>query len=345
MRRRGRRPAVLAVDGGGSKIDAALLRNDGAVLGAARIRTQDFDENGGPHHMGQVLDAVTGACRDAGLDTAYPVADLGVYCLAGADLPADDRKILRWLRREHLTQESVVRNDTFAVLRAGTERHWGVGVVCGFGMNCSAVAPNGRITRFAAVGPISGDWGGGADVGQAALWYAIRAEDGRGAKSALTASVPAHFGLRRPRQVFEAVYYGRLDEERLVELSPLVFREASAGDIVARSIVDRQADEVVAMATTAIKRLRMQKLDVDVVLGGGIFRNDDDSFLRRIGDRVHEVAPGARFTVLTDPPVVGAAWLGLDRLEASGPSYARARSALTHTRLATDTHLRRKEQP
>ena len=345
MRTRGRRPAVLAVDGGGSKIDAALLRIDGAVLGAARIRTRDFEENGGPHHMGQVLDAVTGACGDAGLDTTYPVADLGVYCLAGADLPADDRKILRWLRREPLTQESVVRNDTFAVLRAGTERHWGVGVVCGFGMNCSAVVPDGRITRFPAVGPISGDWGGGADVGQAALWYAIRAEDGRGAKSALRRSVPAHFGLRRPRQVFEAMYSGRLDEERLVELSPLVFREASAGDIVARSIVDRQADEVVAMSTTAIKRLRMQKLDVDVVLGGGIFRNDDDAFLQRIGDGVHEVAPGARSTVLTDPPVVGAAWLGLDRLEASESSYARARSALTHTRLATDTHLRRKEQP
>ena len=335
---RTRRPAVLAVDGGGSKIDAALLRRDGTVVGAARIRTRDFEENGGPHHMGQVLDAVTGASRDAGLDTARPIADLGVYCLAGADLPRDDRKILRWLRSECLTQESIVRNDTFAVLRAGTERHWGVGVVCGFGTNCSAVSPDGRITRFPAVGALSGDWGGGADVGEAALWYAIRAEDGRGAKSALADSVPAHFGFRRPRQVLEAVYYGRLEEDRLVELAPLVFREASIGDVVARSIVDRQADEVVAMATTAIKRLRMQKLDVDVVLGGGIFRTDDHAFLDRIRDGVHEVAPRARFAVLTDPPVIGAAWLGLDRLEAPRTSYARAHAALTHARLSAETH-------
>ena len=345
MRGGGRRPAVLAVDGGGSKIDAALLRGDGTVLGTARIRTQDFEENGGPHHMGQILDAITGACRDAGLDATSPIADLGIYCLAGADLPRDDRKILRWLKAKRLTEENVVRNDTFAVLRAGTERHWGVGVVCGFGMNCSAIAPDGRVTRFPAVGPISGDWGGGADVGGAALWHAMRAEDGRGAASALTRSVPTHFGLRRPRQVFEAVYYGRLDEDRLLELAPIVFREASAGDIVARSIVDRQADEVVAMATTAITRLRMQKLDVDVVLGGGIFHNDDEVFFRRIGEGVHEVAPGARFAVLTDPPVVGAAWLGLDRLGASKASYARAHTALTHARLSTDTHLRRKEQP
>ena len=338
-----RHPALLAVDGGGSKIDAALLRRDGTVLGASRIRTREFEENGGPQHMGQVLDAVYGACRDAQIDLAFPVADLGVYCLAGADLPADDRKILRWLRAQGLTQESVLRNDTFAVLRAGTERHWGVGVVCGFGTNCSAVAPDGRITRFPAVGPISGDWGGGSDVGEAALWYAIRSEDGRGAKTALAELVPAHFGLRRPRQVLEAVYYGRVEEDRLVELAPLVFSAASAGDHVARSVVDRQADEIVAMVTTAIKRLRMQKLDVDVVLGGGIFRTDDDAFFRRIRDGVHEIAPAAGFSVLTEPPVIGAAWLGLDRVGAPAAAYARARRALTHARLAAQTHPRRKE--
>ena len=338
-----RRPQLLAVDGGGSKIDAALLRRDGTVIGAARIRTQEFAENGGPQHMTQVLDAVRGACQDAGIVLEYPVADLGVYCLAGADLPADDRKIARWLRTRLLTEEILVRNDTFAVLRAGTERHWGVGVVCGFGTNCSAVAPDGRVTRFPAVGPISGDWGGGADVGGAALWYAIRAEDGRGSGTALAELVPSHFGLRRPRQVLEAVYYGRLAEDRLVELAPLVFRAATAGDDVARSVVDRQADEIVAMVTTAIKRLRMQKLDVDVVLGGGIFRTDDEEFFQRIEAGVREVAPSARFSVLTDPPVIGAAWLGLDRLLAPKGSYARARRALTHGRLDTHTRAGRKE--
>ena len=55
---------------------------DGTVIGAARIRTREFEENGGPQHMTQVLDAVRGACQDAGIVLDYPVADLGVYCLA-----------------------------------------------------------------------------------------------------------------------------------------------------------------------------------------------------------------------------------------------------------------------
>ncbi len=339
-----RRPALLAVDGGGSKIDAALLRKDGTVLGAARVRTREFAENGGDGHMQQVVDAVVAACADADVSLdRLPVADLGMFCLAGADLPADDRKIVRWLDARGLAGEALVRNDTFAVLRAGTDRSWGVGVVCGTGINCSGVAPDGRITRFPAVGPISGDWGGGGDIGSMAVWYAIRAEDGRGEKTTLARVVPRAFGYRRPRQVLEALYYGRLDEERILEIAPFVFHEAEAGDAVARSIVERQADEVVAMAGTAIARLRMTKLDVHVVLGGGIFHTRDEQFFERIRAGLHGVAPRASSRLLTSPPLIGAALLGLDRLGATGPAKSRARRSLTHDRLTPDTRTHRKE--
>ncbi len=66
------------------------------------------------------------------------------FCLAGADLPVDDRRLLRSLRGLPLGRARVLRNDTFAVLRAGAARGWGVGVVCGTGLNCTGVAPDGR---------------------------------------------------------------------------------------------------------------------------------------------------------------------------------------------------------
>jgi N-acetylglucosamine kinase-like BadF-type ATPase len=338
------RPAILAVDGGGSKIDAALLRRDGTLLGAARVRSEEWTKSGDNLHMGKIVEAAEAASRDAGLDPARrPVADRGVYCLAGADLPADDRRIRRWLGRAGITGADLVRNDTFAVLRAGTDRQWGVGVVCGSGTNCSAVAPDGRITRFPAVGEISGDWGGGFDIGRLAAFHAIRAEDGRGEKTALAKLVPAHFGLKRPRQLMEAVHSERLSVDRLVELVPVVFRAAADGDRVARSIVDRQADEVVTMAATAIRRLHMSKLDVDVVLGGGIFRNDDEVFFRRIREGLRTVAPLAQVELLQAPPVMGAALIGLDQAGAPRAARSRLRAALTHERLSAQTHRRRKE--
>ncbi len=336
-----RRPAILAVDGGGSKMDAVLVRRDGTVLGAARIPAGDFGLSGGEAHMSQVIDAVVAACADAGVSLErFPVADLGVYCLAGADLPVDDRRIARWLRARRVTGDDIIRNDTFAVLRAGTDRTWGVGVVCGFGTNCSGVSSDGRITRFPSVGPISGDWGGGSDIGGAGLWYAIRAEDGRGEKTTLTRLVPEHFGLRRPKQVLEALYLDRIDETRVAELAPVVFRAATDGDPIARSIVDRQADEIVALAGTAIKRLRMATLDVHVVLGGGIFRNDDDAFFARIDEGLRAVAPAAHTHVLSAPPVLGAALMGLDHLGAGAAAQRRLRRTLTHDRLTAHTHPR-----
>jgi len=285
-----------------------------------------------------VGEAIKAACADAGVDPdVRPIADIGVFCVAGADLPQDDRRIARALKRHGWAAADVVRNDTFAVLRAGTERDWGVAVVCGHGTNCAGVAPDGRVFRFPAVGGISGDWGGGSDIGAAALWYALRAEDGRGEKTSLATLVPAHFGMRRPRQVMEAMYFGRMDEDRVDELAPVVFRAAVAGDEIARGIVDRQADEVVAMAGTAIRRLRMTGLDVDVVLGGGIFRNDDPEFFARIRAGLEAVAPRVGVKVLQAPPVVGAALMGLDRLSASKAARARLRAALTHERLSRDT--------
>jgi N-acetylglucosamine kinase-like BadF-type ATPase len=217
-------------------------------------------------------------------------------------------------------------------------------VVCGYGTNCSAVAPDGRITRFPAIGPISGDWGGGIELGGLAAWHAVRSEDGRGRKTALERAVPAHFGLKRPRQLMEAIYFGRIDEQRLSEVAPVLFQVALEGDAVAREVVDRQADEVVTMAGTAIRRLHMQRLDVDVVLGGGIFRNGDHAFFERIGAGLREVAPAAQVRVLTAPPVVGAAMMGLDRLGAPKGAQARVRLALTHDRLGHETLVRRKER-
>ena len=339
-----KRPALLAIDGGGSKIDAAVLRRDGTVLGARRVAARDYERTGDDAFFGQLEEAVQAARADAGLlGAAHPVADVGVFCLAGADLPLDDRRINRGLAQRGWVDEHVVRNDTFAVLRAGTDRNWGVGIVCGFGTNCSGVSPDGRVYRLPAIGPVSGDWGGGIELGGTALWHAIRAGDGRGPRTHLQRSVPAHFEMRTARQVMEALYVGRLDQERLAELAPTVFHEAAGGDAIATELVERQADEIATMATAAIRKLGMRALDPDVVLGGGIFRNDWAPFFERVNAGIHATAPEARIVRLTAPPVVGAAMLGLDMLGAGPAAHARTRESLTHWRL--DPHTRvRKEQ-
>lgn len=187
--------AVLAVDGGASKIDAVLLTAAGEVMGCARGEGTSFDPEDHDRSVAVLAATVRKARERAGIPPgAGPLARVGVFCMAGADLPADDRRIAKALAGLRLADELIVRNDTFAVLRAGSERGWGIGVVCGTGLNCSGVGPDGRIVRYAALGLISGDEGGGGWLAEMGIGSAVRGRDGRGRRTALERAIPGTSG-------------------------------------------------------------------------------------------------------------------------------------------------------
>jgi N-acetylglucosamine kinase-like BadF-type ATPase len=327
-------PAVLAVDGGNSKTDVALVGAAGDLLGAARGPGSSHHHIGVTAAVDLLEQLVAAACDDAGLEAVgRPLAEVGVWCLAGLDLPADDRALGPAVAGRRLAGQVLLHNDVFAVLRAGSERAWGIGVVLGAGINCVGVAPDGREVRFPALGELSGDWGGGRDVGVAAVGAALRGEDGRGPWTTLTKLLPGWFGLPTALALVEALFCGRIDQRRVLEVVPLVFAEADAGDEVAAELVARQVDEIVAWAGAAIRRLDLTGRDVEVVLGGGLFHGEAPAFLEQIRAGIVGIAPAARLTQLTAPPVVGAALLGLDRLGAGPGAAERLRATLTHGRL------------
>lgn len=315
--------AVLAVDVGNSKTDLALVDRSGRLLAAVRGPSASHQAVGPEVAMKRLAELASAAAWRAGLDgAARPLAAVGVFCEAGADFPEDVRLLRRGIAATGLAGEIVVRNDTAAVLRAGSPHGWGVAVVCGAGINCSGLAPDGRTVRFAALGDISGDWGGGGSVGMAALAAAVRGHDGRGPHTSLERLVPEHFALHNPDAVTRAIYLGRIPERRVLELAPLAFEASQAGDAVAGAIVDRLADEVVAMAAATIRRLRLQRRAVHVALGGGIFKSRNARLLGRIESGVHAVAPGAIVRPIDAPPVAGSALLGLDLLGAPATAAA-----------------------
>lgn len=319
---------VLAVDGGNSKTDVALVADDGRLLAAVRGPTSSHQAVGHAPGMERLGLLVAEAVAVAGLDGRPALA---VFTLAGADTRADIRSLTAALEERGYADGSVVLNDAFGALRAGTDRGWGVVAICGQGVNAAGVAPDGRTVRLDALGPISGDWGGGTDVGWEGLAAAVRARDGRGPRTSLERDVPEHFGLRTPAAVTAAMYTGRIAESRIGELSPVVFAAATAGDHAARRIVDRLADEVIAMAGAMLRRTRVTRRDPDVVLAGGVFRTQDRAFVERIAAGVAAVAPAARLVRLSAPPVAGAALIALDRLErglVAGATSAAVRAAI-----------------
>ncbi len=326
--------AVLAIDGGNSKTDAALIAADGSVLATARGGGSNY-QNRGTDKAVEVLRGLAAAAADqAGLPADGQIAAHTSACLAGADLPDEEADLTALVQAQGWSRTSSVVNDTFAVLRSGLDdagEHWGIGVTCGAGINCVGVAPDGATTRFLSLGAISGDWGGGGELSMESLFAAVRAEDGRGRATALQAAVAAHFGVTEVRDVTIGLHLGKIPYGDLHGLVPLLFRVAGQGDEVATELVIRQADEICVMVTVAAGRLGLTNSAVPVALGGSILRARDPLLSGRITERLSAELPHASLRIVDVPPIVGAGLLGLDQVGADPAAAATLRAAYLNT--------------
>ena len=263
---------VVGADGGNSKTDLVLAGVDGAILARRQVRGTTPQRDGMPATMQGLTDAVRATAADAGLDPE-PGPAVGVFCLANVDTAADEAEASGELARLGVgAAHVVVRNDTFAVLRAGWPSGIGVAVVCGAGINALGVAADGRVRRFLGLGAESGDWGGADAVGVAGLGAAVRAGDGRGPATVLRDSIPAALGRADAETAAFDVNREVLCETELRRLAPVVFAAATDGDAVAAAIVSRLADEIVDFAMAALRELDLLAALVPVVLGGGVLQ-------------------------------------------------------------------------
>jgi N-acetylglucosamine kinase-like BadF-type ATPase len=306
---------VIGVDGGNTKTELAAATADGRVV--ARVTGPGSNS----HALGAaaVAGIVSALADEAGVEAP---ADHGAFFLCGADVPDDIAELRAAVAAAGVAREVVVDNDTFALLRAGTDRPDAIAIVCGAGINSVGRRGDGRVARYPALGWETGDWGGAEMLGREALSLAARAEDGRGRETVLVHRIRDHFGAATVEAVGVDVHYRRLPQARLGELAPLVVAAASEGDAVASGLVDRLAGEIALLARKAMRDLELEQ--ADVVLGGGMLRGEPV-----LVERVRALLPaGAAPVVLTEPPVAGAVLAALDAAGASPAAKQRVREGL-----------------
>ena len=321
---------MLAVDGGGVKTDLALLDSSGALL--------SFVRGGGSqaHYLGvegcvEVLEGLLerAPSPQAGLGRLErPFAATAQVLLAGVDLPEELAALRAGIERLHWSERLVIGNDTLALLRAGTDRGWGIAVVCGTDQLPRARSGGGRRRPGSCRSGRCPATGAAAATSAWPRWPRPCAPPtGAGRATVLERAVPATSGWATRFDVARAVH--------LEELPAAAARRACAGRArrlrrgsVAAGIVERLADEVVAFARAALRRLELTGADPDVVLGGRLLRALPPGVIETIARGVQQVAPDARVVVSRSEPIVGAALLGLDAIGADPSAKARARAEL-----------------
>ena len=308
--------AVLAIDGGNSKTEVVLAADDGTVLARSRGPSAVPEAVGMARSLQVIGELVAKAAHDCGLalDDA-PIAQHTAAYLAGVDLPSEEAEMHAALSAQGWSATTKVDNDTFAIFRAGTMRHWGVGVVSGAGINAVGIGPDGRIARYLALGVTTGDFGGGNDLTNQVFYWASRAEDGRGGPTALAAALCAHFGLPTVYDVAVALHRGDITRDQRLDLTRLLFRVAAeTGDEIAVALLDRQAHEVALMARQLLRQLDLEDTKTDIVLGGGVLTSRDPLLTRLLRERLAAEAPKGVVTFNDVPAIAGAALLGFDYL-------------------------------
>jgi N-acetylglucosamine kinase-like BadF-type ATPase len=147
-------------------------------------------------------------------------------------------------------------------------------VVCGTGTSFVARGADGRVARASGREYLLSDEGGGFDIGLRGLRAVVRAADGRGPATDLTAAATQ---LGGSVDALCAMVTGRDDVKPFVaSFAPNVLVAASVGDRVARDIVEDAAAELVTGISAVADSASLSR-PIRVRMSGSLLVGDHDA--------------------------------------------------------------------
>ena len=308
---------MLGIDAGGTKTVCLLADDEGRILATSRssgANLKTVGELGVEKVLHTVMDAVL-----AHRDVVPAAICLGI---AGVDRESDNRTMRAIMRRIALKTQTLVVNDALVALVAGVGDGPGVVLIAGTGSIAYGRDERNRAARAGGWGHILGDEGSGYWIGQRALSAVIRQADGRGRRTALTASILARFCLTSPSDLVPLVYDQGLPLPTVASLGELVQVARDAGDGEAAGILQAAADELVLAAASVVRRLDMSQASFTFVLAGGMFQGVP-WLVPEVEAKLARLAPHAAVRRLDIEPATGAVHLAraLARGDVSVPAY------------------------
>ncbi len=269
---------VLVVDSGGSKSEAALVRDDGTVLGWGVCRR--------PGLSGRSERACREAARDALGDGIGAIEELHVSCL-GRNLPMN----LFVAERPIAIQVHKVREFEGAMNLAGIDH--GVVVLAGTGAFVHVQTEDGRMKRLDGHGPLLGDCGSGYHIGHLAMQAAMRAAWHPRRHTALEQMVFSAFSVTQRHEMIP-LNFTKLEGSLVAALAHDVDRAARAGDAIAAGILKEAAGALAETLRDALDSLGALDEPFAMVGTGSVTKRSDiywDHFCRLVATFAPNLRP------------------------------------------------------
>lgn len=301
---------ILGIDQGGTKTAAAVMRNDGFIVGWALAKGAYFPDEGVENALEQMAAAVEEAVRNAGIgkeDIVYTVAGVG-----GIDWAGDDIMIGDALRNKLSLGEVFACNDAVIAFYSGALRSHGAVICAGTGMNGALIDREGR--QFVYGDYMEEKAQGGSALARRALRKVFDAEMGLCPPTKLTPLFLGQAGVADVDALLKRYMTEPDFRKELRFLMPQILMVAQRGDETACALLDDFSGEIVAYIEAGFRKMDMKPEEEEIVLAGSIFKGADNPLTARVIKGIRERLQGAEVVQACYEPVVGACIMGLIKL-------------------------------
>lgn len=303
----------LGIEAGGTRTTAVWQDDEGGPSRSATF---------GPSNLQLLTDAELGRLLTEVAST-LPFPRAVAIGMAGARTPSDRERILRAAATVWPGVVAAAFNDLEPALAAArrpsspTPSPMAVLVLSGTGSCCYGAAPEGRRVQVGGWGHLLGDEGSGYAIALEGIRSSLRQFDQDGRADRLGRRLLAVLRMSDPNQLIP--WARSAAKAQVAALAPEVFQAAAARDPVARTVIDRAAEQLAQSAIACARRLGAPRRGpIEVVLAGGVLRHQR-RFAAAVGQRIRQEYPGAVIRPLRRSGAEGAIELARQALAAGGP--------------------------
>jgi N-acetylmuramic acid 6-phosphate etherase len=285
---------ILGIEGGGTKTTWALLDPRG------KVRVEGITTAGNTQHLNdrQLRDLFQEIKRQGAVN---PDAIGGAF--AGCHLETERQRIREALKKAWPSaRKIVVGEDTLSAFAGAHGDAEGIIVIAGTGSNVMG-KKGGRSRKAGGYGHLFADPGSGYDLARRGLEAVYSYYDATGKTTPLGRIFLRHSGQNTLEELVPwALERGSKTE--VAALAPLVFEAAEAGDMLARGVIRKGAENLAECVKHVARHLGLKAPGVGCV--GSLLRKNR-SYFQTFAREVRRRVPGARVFVSQVPGEVGAA--------------------------------------
>lgn len=305
---------ILGIDQGGTKTAAAIMREDGTIIGNAVVKGAYFPKQGIEPALDRMEEAAEAAKEQAGVRGEE--ITVTVAGITGIDWPGDDKIMRDALQKRMKLKQVIACNDMINALYTVPGISHGMVLCAGTGMNGAIIDETGK--QFVYGDYMEDMMQGGSALALRAIRKVFDAEMGLCGATALTDLFLRHAGADTVDQLLHMFMTKEGFSDEIRFLMPEIIELAARKDQETCRMLEEFAKRTAAFIFAGFRKMGISPGQEKIVLAGSVLKGEGNYLTAQILKEIKEREPDASVVMAEYEPVVGACVMGLQAQHLDG---------------------------